>query len=268
MASNINAKWTDEKREWFLRLIGEGYTTPQIAGIMELSTSSIRKARTRYGVPTIYGPPKKPKPQKTTKPHAPWPDEVNKRMVELAHQGMTAQQIAVTIKKPKRTIANKCRTLGIKLNPAPKGRVIWTPEEIEAVRAMVGNNYSSGRIAGTIGKTRNAVISLCRRNKIKFQPLRNVPLSIGRRNKIVEKPDLPDICIPVQISTPSVTTPFYALKSGQCKWPFGHAAYDMACCGEPVSSHGKPYCEAHNLAAYNPPPPKAFIRGAHRAAYR
>ena len=50
--------------------------------------------------------------------------------------------------------------------------------------------------------------------------------------------------------------------------PFGHAAYDMACCGEPVSALGKPYCEAHNRAAYNPPPPKAFIRGAHRAAYR
>lgn len=266
MASN--AKWTDEKREWFLRLIAEGYTTPKIAEIMELSTSSIRKARTRYGVPTIYGPPKKPKAQKTGVTHRPWPADMNNRMIELARQGMTAQQIAVTIKKPKRTVANKCRTLGIKLTPAPKGRILWTQEEIEAIRAMVANNYSSGRIAATIGKTRNAVISLCRRNKIKFQSLKNIPLSIGRRNKIVELPPLPEICIPVQTPTPSVTVPFHSLKNGQCKWPFGHAAYDMACCGEPVSALSKPYCEAHNRAAYNPPPPKAFIRGAHRAAYR
>lgn len=105
------------------------------------------------------------------------------------------------------------------------------PEEIiTRIRDLAGEGMSSAKIGELVGKSRNAVISTCRRHKINLQ------------QKCLPKAKQPPALVIVKEIIPDVPLP-------PCKWPDG--------CTTPREAYRKPYCRMHNAIAFREPAVRA-----------
>ncbi len=157
----------------------------------------------------------------------------------------------------------------------------WTLEEDGVIRRHV-KTHSATQIAGLLpGRSRASVIGRAWRlgeSLAKDEVTRRELEHPGRRTPPrVPKPPSPPVDDPASWPAASARArraalavnprlaPMAALKSGDCRWPYGEV--ELRFCGQPVMI-ASPYCPGHHGLAYVPDPapydPEALAKAIDR----
>lgn len=116
----------------------------------------------------------------------------------------------------------------------------WTEEQIETVKKMAYEKYSSSQIGAVIGKSRNSVIGFCHRNNIKLHK--------GIYHPRADKPFVQELPTPT-IFIPRKLVKLTELKIDQCAWIVGNSnTGESKCCGKKVIKGS--FCEEHSAVCY------------------
>jgi len=142
----------------------------------------------------------------------------------------------------------------------PNFDAAWTPEEITELRrlAAIIPEIPYSEIARQLGRSKNAVISRCRRSGVparraKLSPSTGRPPRIARpirpkriappRERRAKRPSLWTGYAPPPPREGTVT--FAELEKSMCRWQFEHGTY----CAAGVAP-GFPYCTGHARIVY------------------
>lgn len=140
-----------------------------------------------------------------------------------------------------------------------KGPRAHPQELIDRVRTMAGEKLSATKIAAAIGKTRDAIIGICFRHKIRLNGKPpGAPKGVKKppRDGSVRRPakhalpplQLEEEAIP---DRPLLQIADLRLPIVQCPWIYGRPGIDMkGYCGEPTYA-GTSYCRQHAARAYS-----------------
>jgi len=138
---------------------------------------------------------------------------------------------------------------------------MWTEERVAVVRTMADQGYSAQQIADHFGGvSRNAVVGIGFRNKIKFHgQAGNMTRNGQPRPKPKPKPRVfkPKATIPFKepktpIPDPSKPIGIMELTAETSRWPIGDPSKDdFGFCGH-QSIDGLPYCQSHCRISYQP----------------
>jgi GcrA cell cycle regulator len=136
----------------------------------------------------------------------------------------------------------------------------WTEERKETVRLLWIEGQSASQIANVLGGiTRNAVIGIVSRNRVRWgiearTPTKTVrrPLLCGRKATGAQTrkapPPLPRLVVAVGPELEPLRS-LEQLEPHHCKWPIGDPQHaDFGFCGRPMEH--APYCEHHARRAF------------------
>ena len=151
--------------------------------------------------------------------------------------------------------------------------ITWTDERIAELRRMWGLGISAGKIALTLGCTRNAVIGKVyrlelpsRQTGLRFPPWRGrgwgttnprnstpprpEPKPRSRKSPATSMPFRPRIVATVAVAYDGPGKRFADLESQECRYPSGDGAVESyRFCAKPVQV-GLPYCLTHADLCY------------------
>jgi hypothetical protein len=147
--------------------------------------------------------------------------------------------------------------------------MIWASltsnQRADAVRPLIEiHGLSFSQVATRLGTTKNSVIGLASRRKIKS---RNPPSGAAELRKArlpastAPKPRPPELAADPEPDDTDIWLPLPGLepvriedqRDAQCRWPIGHHLY----CGAPVrDGEHQVYCEAHHRIGVKAMPPK------------
>jgi GcrA cell cycle regulator len=129
---------------------------------------------------------------------------------------------------------------------------IWTPENIERLKSLDAQGYSTSLIAERFGVTRNAVIGKMHRlGMSKPCAARRKPTVTRARPKPEKKPmfKLPQP-VPVRPGPPGGLD-LLDLKADHCRYPINDAP-PYRFCAASVAFAGCPWCVSHHAIVYTP----------------
>lgn len=132
--------------------------------------------------------------------------------------------------------------------------MVWTPENIERVKAMAASGLSATQVAGQIGGvSRNSIIGIAHRNKFQFTGKSGNPNPPGSTRTAPDRVFIPKSAIaplkPGEAFPQSRLIPFADLERGECRFPFGNS--DFRFCALPVVE-GRSYCRHHTIVTMQP----------------
>lgn len=132
--------------------------------------------------------------------------------------------------------------------------MVWTPENIERVRAMAASGLSATQVAGQIGGvSRNSIIGIAHRNKFQFTGRAGNPNPAGSTRAAPDRVFIPKPTIapikPGEVFPESRMVCFEELGRDECRFPFGHS--DFRFCALPVVE-GRSYCWHHTIVTMQP----------------
>lgn len=193
-----------------------------------------------------------------------WSDE---QVTQLRHGislGQTADEIALVLGRPAKSIREKCSNLGLVERPRPATH--WSKELIAKAVRLYETGYSAAACAVELGCTRNAVIGKWYRHPDLFPPRAHIvngkstvkkmrARGLHRVRRMLYRPAAPVprfvpkeiIELPADQSECAVT--FAELAAHHCRWPLTTAGMS---CGE-QQREGYPYCSRHCRIAYVSP---------------
>lgn len=120
----------------------------------------------------------------------------------------------------------------------------WSFQDIEKVRKLAEEGYSSGMIAVELRKTRNAIIGICARRGIKLKGASGIKTKKrfvqNPNNRWLEKDEL-------NLSEKRHRIPMIDIRHGECRWMIGEPREGL-CCGRPTT--GGSYCLDHIRRIY------------------
>lgn len=151
-------------------------------------------------------------------------------------------------------------------------KTTWTGVRIAEIRTLA-ITMSSSEIACKVGVPKNAVIGICRRQKIPLTAYAERPHPYHDRPKPKPRPIV--LCKGVIPNTDNKPLPIEQIvpvrsldwppASGKCGYLIGEPK-ELKCCGWALTGLGY-YCEAHRLVCYVPivrKPPKMYDCGERR----
>ena len=161
----------------------------------------------------------------------------------------------------------------------PPGAVsTWTPERVEALKALADAGLSCSQIGRKLGVSRNAVIGKLNRlglargrapaaprppSQAANQPRLRRPTIMAQRQLLravyAEAP-----AAVAEVAVTAERCSLLELAKGKCRWPISDpGAADFAFCGN-VAVNGLPYCSGHARLAYRPPAARSQSTNAAR----
>ena len=138
--------------------------------------------------------------------------------------------------------------------------MVWTPENIERVRALADAGFSCSQIAYQIGGgvTRNSVVSIGHRAKPPIHFSGTVGRPTSERVKSEPKPQrfkekISFVAAPDTPPPEPLMLTFDDLQPHDCRFIFGERAIDFKFCGLPALE-GRAWCLHHARIVYQPLP--------------
>ena len=148
---------------------------------------------------------------------------------------------------------------------------VWTGERILALRRLWSEGHTTAEIGRRMGVSKNAVVGKAHRLDLPARPtpIRRPDTGIRPTPRRIERPPVPPLAALVRLGscpdepTAARTSPIapcmpVVLGITACRWPVGDPrAPGFRFCDDPTLAR-RPYCAAHQAAAYRTTPPEAL----------
>jgi hypothetical protein len=120
----------------------------------------------------------------------------------------------------------------------------WSAESVSIIKTLAGEGYTAADIAPKFGVSRNAIIGVCFRNKVKLPGLTRVRWQ-QRRKEARQRQTAPLAVIAAPPPAEGILV--HELTNHTCRWPV-HTALPGRYCGAHTDAGS--YCEHHHARAY------------------